>query len=518
MLKKIHYAMMSAAFALAPAPAALAEYERICLRVGTAGYAAAFRWAIGRRDNQDGLEPGEIRGNSRDGTGIGRIHAHQSGCFNLSDTDARPGDRLRFYVKAYGGKTVQCGPTRELRDFHEGFFLNPDGPREGTLNFYSSGTTLNHNCGREGGELRMHSECNATLDGMTNGGCAYWRPEITRDVLHKIVKNDQGLGMLGSALRRGARANGASDSGGTVPLHHAGEFNRAQYVRPLIDEGANIGARGAGDETPVMTAVLANHEDPAALREMLQSAPEEVRGVVNASRDDGSLPLHAAAEQNRTDVFDMLVEAGARVNLENVVNGETALSIAKRMGHQNIVNRLRQLGAREDVYDRMVYDIVSEDQGVSRLREALNREADPNIPGDDGKTALHAAAENNDIKYVYILTSRDDLDKNARDDLGRTPLMLAVESMHPGTALLREMIARGADINAARLDGNFPLYMAVELERLDIVHQIGFARELRTDARHPETNLTAQELAANLALANGGDFREISSFLDRQFQ
>ena len=514
MLKKTYHVILAGALALAQTSAAVAEYEQICLRVGTAGHVSTFLWAMAERDNRNGLDPHISRRNERDGEGVGRIHAHERRCFNLADIGAQPGDRLRFYVQAHGGKTVMCAPKMEHDHIHEGFFLNPDGPRSGVLTFHSSGTTLNHGCRLESGDLRMHSACNATLDGMINAGCAPWRPTIAPRVLHEIVKRDQGVGVLGSAMRRGADVNEAEDGFGTVPLHYAAQFNRAEYAEALTEAGANLNARGRGGETPILTAVIANPDDPAALRAMVRANPEAARVAVNSAMDNGDFPLHLAAAQGRLDMVEILLESGARINALHSGNGESALEAAKRTRQTEVTDRLRELGAREEVYDGIIYDVVAEDRGISRLRDALNRGGNPNAADSEGKTALHLAAERNSIEYAKILLDHPAIEKDLRDEDGRTPLMSAVERNHPVPSVFRKLISKGADVNLTRDDGNFPLYAAVGIGRLDMVRQLGFVRGINLNARHPDTNLTAGELAESLYRANrGADMRKIRNFL-----
>ena len=516
MLKKTPHLMLAGVLALAPAPAALAEYDQVCLNIGAAGYIATFKWALARRDNPNGLEPHWVDSNQEQGDAIARIHAHQSECVNLRDIGAGPGDRLRFYVEAHAGNTVECKTMPRHQATHEGFFLNPDGRRQGVLTFRSSGTSLNHECVLESGDLRMHSECNAALDGMDNAGCGMWRPEIRPAVLHDIVKRDRGIGMLGSALRRGAGVNETERPGDLTPLHHAATLNRAVYAKALVDAGANVGARGTSGETPVISAVAANPEDPAALREILKAPRDQADAAVNSPMDNGDFPLFMAARMNRPDIADMLVDAGARVNAQHSVSGDNALEIAKQMGHREVESYLREQGARERVYPRIVYDIVAEDRGISSLAWALSQGANPNAVGEEGKTALHLAAERGHLHYLGRLLRAADVNPSLRDDQGRTPLVSAIERNNPELTIIRKLLSRGVNVNKPRMDGSFPLYLAVENVRLDIVKELSFVNGLNYNARHPDTNMTAAELADSMARSGHNrrsDFRKIRRYL-----
>ena len=59
-----------------------------------------------------------------------------------------------------------------------------------------------------------------------------------------------------------------------------------------------------------------------------------------------STPLHAAAEQGRTDVTGVLLSAGAHVNAKGD-DGDTPLHVAAYHEHADVVKLLRAAGAKE---------------------------------------------------------------------------------------------------------------------------------------------------------------------------
>ena len=518
MLKKIQLTTLACALALAPSTTALAEYEKVCFDLDAAGYVASFVMALGQRDNQDRLDTHWNRRNARDQDVIKRIHAHQHRCFNPADYGARPGDRLRFYVRAHGGKTVECQPQDHYRNAHPGFWLQADGPRRGVLTFRENGgTTLHHKCYHSSGELQMHSECNATIDGMTNAGCAYWRPNITDDVLHRIVRDRSGFGMLGSALRRGVDVNktqfGGGFGNGNTALHIAGWLGHADYALELIKAGAKVNSRNADGFTPLGLAVAQNHRDMATMRNLLDGGANP-----NYANSNGAFPLYHATEHGRPDMVRLLVEKGARINTLHGGNGESALDVAKRTGKRQVARYLRSIGAREQNYEGIVYDIVAEDRGLHRLRQAVTDGADVNFVGENGKTALHVAAERDLLEYVSELTKHKTLKLDVRDEDGRTPLLAAVEANSPGSSVVRKFVNKGVDVNAADDSGNFPLYVAAQNARYDFMQLIGFARGVDFNQRHTETTLTTLGLVRQLAETDSDPerFNEIMNLLEHK--
>lgn len=83
---------------------------------------------------------------------------------------------------------------------------------------------------------------------------------------------------------------------------------------------------------------------------------------------------------------------------------------------------------------------------VARVREALDRGANPDARVPFGWAALHYASERNDVRVVTLL-----LDRGASVDLpsvaGRTALYVASDAGAVDVA--RELVARGANVNAS---------------------------------------------------------------------
>ena len=510
MMKKIQIALLICALGLTPSRAVLAEYDEICLR-SKAGFVSSFVWAFAGRDNPNALDTGSPGRNIRDGVGVNPVRINQTRCFNLSESGAQPGDRLRFYVKAHGGRTVRCRPGRNTRDTEEGVFLNPDGPRGGRLTFYSSGSTLSHGCHLESGERRMHSGCNASLEGMLNTGCAPFRPAITPDVLHDIVENDRGLGMLGSALRNGAdvlRENGRGES----VLHVAARLELAQYIPPLLSGGARAHSRDNDGATTIISAVGANPRNLDALRALLTGDISP-----NLARDNGDFPLYIAAQNGRDDIVRLLTENGANINAAHPENGLTALGVALERGHERVIEYLRERNADEGIYDAVIYNIIDRDWGLHRLRDALNRGADPNFADENGETALHLAAGRNRADYANDLIFIGAANRDAQNRMGQTPLMALVAAGHENLDALRLLVAAGAQAGIPQSDGVTPLYSAVLQGRKDMVEVITLDYAMDINARNPANGLTAYGLAESRA-DNGRDrqYERIRAFLERR--
>jgi ankyrin repeat protein len=193
------------------------------------------------------------------------------------------------------------------------------------------------------------------------------------------------LGMAGSIeltrllLDRGADVNRGNDYGWTK-LHQAGYGNDVELARLLLAAGArtNLSARGDGG-TPLVVALFWGHREVA---ELLALEPRNLRVAAGLGRRDligelvgtpaagahrgfyrphGGFPawqpsddaqevldeaLVWAAKSGRTDVLDVLVERGARIDADPYRG--TALTWAAVNDRVDTVHRLVELGADPD--------------------------------------------------------------------------------------------------------------------------------------------------------------------------
>lgn len=135
------------------------------------------------------------------------------------------------------------------------------------------------------------------------------------------------------------------------------------------------------------------------------------RGADLNARDWEGTALHTAAQHGQKPVVQLLIAAGADVNIRNK-QGRTALDLAEQRGHTEVVRLLRMPGAKD--------------------KSALEH---------DGKTparSLHEAAKKGDIEQVRLHITQG-TDVSARDNQARTPLSLAEEK---GYAEIAELLRR----------------------------------------------------------------------------
>ena len=173
---------------------------------------------------------------------------------------------------------------------------------------------------------------------------------------------------------------------GATPFFLASVAADVQLMRTLAAAGADISARGKGNNTALMVAAGAA-QDATTRRseEDLQSAAEAVKLLVqlgadvNAKNDDGQTAMHAAAFNGADQIVGFLAARGAAVDLRDK-NGETPWSMAAGISpviryrglygnHPSTVALLEKLGAKPLSSEEM--DATINRTGVIRQELAL---------------------------------------------------------------------------------------------------------------------------------------------------
>ena len=156
------------------------------------------------------------------------------------------------------------------------------------------------------------------------------------------------------------------------------------------------------------------------------------KGVdVNAKREDGSTPLHGAAEGGHGEIVELLITAGADLHATTVSmlggGGWIPLHSAARQGHRGIVELLIEMGTdvntRDSAGKSTLHDAVLEGhKGIVEL--LINKGADLNAKSGYYGTPLHVAGSMGH-KGIAELLIANGADLNVQDGFGRTPLNAA---------------------------------------------------------------------------------------------
>ena len=159
---------------------------------------------------------------------------------------------------------------------------------------------------------------------------------------------------------------------------YASVFNRAEAVKFLIENGADINARNRMNQNALTVALTSNYSPLISFKDSLQD-PEIIRVLakagadVNAAYDDGSTPLMLAAEHCMDSEFvAALIDAGADVNVRRK-DGKNALLIAGEARKFENVRVLLAGGARLDYAEA---DESPRTKACSKCGHIMDRRAD----------------------------------------------------------------------------------------------------------------------------------------------
>lgn len=122
---------------------------------------------------------------------------------------------------------------------------------------------------------------------------------------------------------------------GWTPLHLAAFFGHTEAVRLLLDAGADVAAVSRNDQanTPLHASLPGRHYE--IIEALLATGAD-----VNASQAHSFTPLHEAALIGDPAMARMLLERGSDWTV-TTDQGQTALQLAEREGHEEVAEFLR---------------------------------------------------------------------------------------------------------------------------------------------------------------------------------
>jgi len=175
--------------------------------------------------------------------------------------------------------------------------------------------------------------------------------------------------------------------GGDYPVRNP-DMDHLEYIKMLIDKGANVNARICG------TA----------------STPKECKGDSTETRtiftmqwlfEDGATPFLRAAQSSDLALMKLLLAHGADPKIATA-QGVTALATASGIGW----------------VEGVTYEWSAADN-VEAVKMCLDLGIDPNLADDQGRTALHGAAHKGRLEVIQTLADHgaklDAHDKGSRD-------------------------------------------------------------------------------------------------------
>lgn len=222
-------------------------------------------------------------------------------------------------------------------------------------------------------------------------------------------------------LKYRADVNAQSSDGGTA-LMAAASKGSVSTVIMLLDADARVGAKKHNVETALFNAVKFGHLDVVELL-LSEGADPNIQNKGEFRNSRGFTPLMYAAQHGLgarggdwMGIISALLAKGAETNIANA-NGDTPLSIAVRNRFSDIVDKLREAGAREG----MPYASLSREEAL-----------------------LKATKTNDKEKVIELIEGRARMNYR-NENTGLTPLLIAGFYQHHEIATM--LVKAGADVN-----------------------------------------------------------------------
>ena len=265
-----------------------------------------------------------------------------------------------------------------------------------------------------------------------------------------------------------------------TPLHEAAEKGHLEVVKYLISKGADVNAKSTGvftsGYTPLHMAAGGGYLE--VVKYLVSNGVD-----VNAKGEYGDTPLHEAAEKGHLEVVKYLVKNGADVNAKNE-DGDTPLYYAAYKGHLEVVKYLISKGAvvnAKGCCDYTPLHKAAEKGHLEVVKYLVSNGVDVNAKGEYGDTPLHEAAEYGYLEVVKYLV-KNGADVNARGKNGETPLHKVAEKGN--LEIVKYLVENGADVNIKDNEGKTPLDIAFEKGFVRCVFSLLKGRELSGDEKN----------------------------------
>lgn len=255
-----------------------------------------------------------------------------------------------------------------------------------------------------------------------------------RQALVKIATKGN-LKVLRLLLEHGAGVHPKKDNE-LSPLFKAAEAGHLAVVAELLEHGADPNWRGKNGQTALFPTCMRGHN--GVVKTLLDKGAD-----VNGGRNqdgkpgdkDGRTPLLFLASEKRgkwtLDTIKLLLQ-------QRDVNLDPRDSISRTPLHWTATNNYIDLA-------RII------------LSGEFGRQADVNASQNRGKTALHLAAEHNQVDFVELLLAYG-ANPDAVSDGRWTPLHNACDKGHD--VVVAKLLAAGANVNAELSNRMTPLHWA----------------------------------------------------------
>lgn len=218
------------------------------------------------------------------------------------------------------------------------------------------------------------------------------------------------------------------------------KLNEARIVRTFLQAGMDPNVQNKEGETALTYAL--QYADDLPARVLIEQADINMRDRL------GNSPIHLALRKNKNEIFKMLLEKGADVNVPGRANEKTrdqsVLYVAVARNDEALVRDLLERGADPNKADSagslpLVEAVVDAGPNPEIVKMLLEKGADVNkAEQENGATALIFIAQNEGAtagqreEIVKLLLAKG-ADKSIKENEGKTALDWARKKKHQET-------------------------------------------------------------------------------------
>lgn len=220
----------------------------------------------------------------------------------------------------------------------------------------------------------------------------------------------------------------AATSGCTLTPHHAIAQNNLKYLESKTTAELNEGVFG-NDWKPIHVAAKQGNID--AINILIRKGVELNALTFFGAADSGVTPLQLAIANNQAKAAEILIKAGAAVDLQNS-HGVTPLATAVGIDNLELAKFL------------------------------LDLNADPDIKNINGVTPLMLAVQRNKLEMVKLLLSAGaDINSTKNGSNVSTPLIESTANDSVSFEITEFLVQNGANLNLVSSKGDSALHFAV---------------------------------------------------------
>ena len=285
-------------------------------------------------------------------------------------------------------------------------------------------------------------------------------------------------------LDRGADVNSKGKQGKTA-LHFACEGRHAKTAEILLRKGVGVIHVSEYDDntrTPLHIAADGGHPDIAKLL-------VEHGANINARNASQNTPLLSTAWSRTTSVAEVLLKAGADITPTNRDGYHPILLSSNSPDMMEVLLQYSKGMSELEGYKRTALGWAEEEEVlpvVRMLQQDLGL-----VEKDHGRTGLHKAAEAGEVAEIRALLDSG-ADINVACAKGDTPLTLA--AWRGRDAAVELLLERGADSSHVNSAGHTSLHKAA------VAGRTGVVRQLLDHPACPDVNLRTDDSPCDTAL------------------